>query len=583
MIKDQVFLKSKASYCLDLAKKMGATDATVTVGHSISETVNFRNKFLEASDRSDENLAARGSLIYGNEYSTLSSELGSSAGDATIQVSASAGIGTFMFKYGSYIQVDEEIMRISSPSLTGTNQINVLRGVFATGINTHYSGSLVKAIKPVPIEFRRPSILRASGHTFEYLGYGPGNYSTALPQVQDRTLTEREEFLVQSQEKAGGIVVYTGMNNKGDFYIGNQKKSSTTGEETTYDTPIPTVTGEDPARLSAVFDEVTIKERIVVEGGDSGEILSQFDGPVTFSKSIKSNSDVTVAGKLKITEDTNATSTTSGSLQVAGGVGVGKSMWVAGIITASSYYGDGSNLENITTTTINNNADNRVITGSGTANELNGETNLTFDGTNLDMLNDKKIRLGDSQHLSIYHSTDNDSYIKDTGTGNLKIQIDDGADILIQDIDGKNSAVFDTDAGVKLHWRGSTGAGTKFETTETGATVTGALLVTDDITAFYSTSDKNLKDNISPIKKALDKVNSISGNTFTWKEGNSNQGEDTGVVAQEIETLGLPGIVKDQESGHKSVQYHKLVPLLIEAVKELSAKVDKLEQHTSDK
>ena len=52
MVKDQEFLKSKASYCLDLAKKMGATDVSVTVGHSISETVNFRNKSLEASDLS---------------------------------------------------------------------------------------------------------------------------------------------------------------------------------------------------------------------------------------------------------------------------------------------------------------------------------------------------------------------------------------------------------------------------------------------------------------------------------------------------------------------------------------------------
>ncbi len=42
MVKDQEFLKSKASYCLDLAKKMGATDASVTVGHSISETVNMQ-------------------------------------------------------------------------------------------------------------------------------------------------------------------------------------------------------------------------------------------------------------------------------------------------------------------------------------------------------------------------------------------------------------------------------------------------------------------------------------------------------------------------------------------------------------
>ena len=53
MIKDQEYLKSKASYCLDLAKKLGATDASVTIGNSISETVSFRNKVLEESNRSD--------------------------------------------------------------------------------------------------------------------------------------------------------------------------------------------------------------------------------------------------------------------------------------------------------------------------------------------------------------------------------------------------------------------------------------------------------------------------------------------------------------------------------------------------
>ena len=116
-----------------------------------------------------------------------------------------------------------------------------------------------------------------------------------------------------------------------------------------------------------------------------------------------------------------------------------------------------------------------------------------------------------------------------------------------------------------------------------GAAVTGELQVSGDIIAFYSASDENLKDNITPIEDPLAKVLSISGNTFTWKEGNSHQGEDTGVVAQEIEALGLPGIVKDQDSGHKSVQYHKLVPLLIEAIKELSTKVENLEQKLQDK
>ena len=63
------------------------------------------------------------------------------------------------------------------------------------------------------------------------------------------------------------------MNNKGDFYVGNRRTSSATGEERTYDIPVSTVTGEDPSRLSVVFDEVTVKERLVVEGGDSGQIL----------------------------------------------------------------------------------------------------------------------------------------------------------------------------------------------------------------------------------------------------------------------------------------------------------------------
>jgi PmbA protein len=53
MVKDQDYLKNKASYCLDIAKKLGATDASVTVGNSISETVSFRNKVLDESNRSD--------------------------------------------------------------------------------------------------------------------------------------------------------------------------------------------------------------------------------------------------------------------------------------------------------------------------------------------------------------------------------------------------------------------------------------------------------------------------------------------------------------------------------------------------
>jgi len=72
MIKDQEYLKSKASYCLDLAKKLGATDVSVTVGNSISETVSFRNKVLDESNRSDS-LAISIDTYLGKKKSSISS------------------------------------------------------------------------------------------------------------------------------------------------------------------------------------------------------------------------------------------------------------------------------------------------------------------------------------------------------------------------------------------------------------------------------------------------------------------------------------------------------------------------------
>jgi PmbA protein len=72
MIKNQEYLKTKASYCLDLAKKLGATDASVTVGNSISEIVNFRNNALDESNRSDS-LAINIQTFVGKKKSSISS------------------------------------------------------------------------------------------------------------------------------------------------------------------------------------------------------------------------------------------------------------------------------------------------------------------------------------------------------------------------------------------------------------------------------------------------------------------------------------------------------------------------------
>jgi hypothetical protein len=367
-------------------------------------------------------------------------------------------------------------MRIASSSLTGLNndEITVIRGAVASRQTSHATGSLVKKVRIPSIEFRRPSIIRASGHTFEYLGFGPGNYSTGLPQVQDKTPTEDEEYLSQAQERSAGVVVYTGMNNKGDFYVGNQKKSAATGEEITFNTPIPTVTGQDPSKLSVVFDEVIIKERLVVEGGNSNQLLSQFDGPVTF------NNDTRFNDQVRITNDTDSTSTTTGALIVTGGVGVGKTLTATNIKVGTVHLKSSSN--EITAT-----------------------------------------------------------------TGNLNLCAPSESVVAIC----------------------------------TNTTITGILSVTDDITAFWS-SDERLKDNITPIDDPLAKVLSISGNTFDWNEKSNKSGHDVGLIAQEIEKV-LPEAVTTRDNGYLAVDYHKVVPLLVEAIKDLSDKVEALEQKLSDK
>jgi hypothetical protein len=107
--------------------------------------------------------------------------------------------------------------------------------------------------------------------------------------------------------------------------------------------------------------------------------------------------------------------------------------------------------------------------------------------------------------------------------------------------------------------------------------IQGDVAASGDIVAYY-TSDKKLKDNIQPIQNALDKVNKLGGYTFDWNEElqKARKGHDIGVIAQEVQSV-LPEVVVERDNGYLGVDYQKLVPVLIEAIKELSAKVKELE------
>jgi hypothetical protein len=460
------------------------------------------------SDVSAENLAIRSVPLFDDEILTLVSFA------STTQINVSSPVGaaatTKRFPLGSYIQVDDEIMRVVSG--TDSDKLTVIRGALATLQTPHDNGSLIKKIKPIAIEFRRPSIARASGHTFEYLGYGPGNYSTGLPQVQVTTLSEREEFLVQSQERSGGIVVYNGINSNGDVFNGNTKTSASSGEILSYDIPNPTITGEDPNRLSVVFDEVTIKERLVVEGGNSGTVLSQFNGPVTFDKEVKIKDATNIVGQVKITNPTQSTTTATGALVVSGGVGISKNVNIGGdldITGTTTFTGlldgnGGATIDDIrigiaANNEIDTSAGNLILDSAGGTVEITDHLTVTGVSTfqsNVYLGDGDNLYLGNSNDLQIHHNGTN-SYIDQTvaSTGDLYIRNNrTSGSIYIQsnNSSGALRTVFSATgiSAAELYYDGTK----RIETTNTGAIVTGILTATTgfvpdaDVDAYLGTA-----------------------------------------------------------------------------------------------
>ena len=275
--------------------------ATTTAG--ISSATIYHQVFNAQGgvvNKEDENLSGRQVLEYAGITTTLSAEI-NSASTANVSITS---VENFDLHLGDFLLVDEELVRIkSSPGTSNvsgasgaaTNPLSVLRGVLGTRATTHVVGSIIRRVKVNAVELRRQSILRASGHTFEYIGQGPGNYSTSLPSRIDRKLTPKEELLAQSTNCDGGLNVYTAMNNDGDYFVGNKVINSRSGKEEIFDTPVPTVTGEAVQDAGASFgqelitsNEATISRSLRVEGGPDGNIVSEFDGPVLFNDKITS-------------------------------------------------------------------------------------------------------------------------------------------------------------------------------------------------------------------------------------------------------------------------------------------------------
>ena len=235
----------------------------------------------------EENLGGRSTPMYVGIQTTLASPAAKT--DISITVTDSDGFGL-----GDYITLGDEVMRVKANPTSNT--LLVARGQFATPANVGEVGQVIQKIKVLPMELRRHSILRASAHTFEYLGFGPGNYSTGMPQVQDRILTDDEVLLAQAREQDGGAVVYTGMNDRGEFFTGATKVNGTTGEETTIGAPKITYFGDESkseviSANNGIFDDLIVKNAITVEGGVNQNRTSQFYGPVSYTNKVTVSSE----------------------------------------------------------------------------------------------------------------------------------------------------------------------------------------------------------------------------------------------------------------------------------------------------
>jgi hypothetical protein len=171
----------------------------------------------------------------------------------------------------NYDSVNKELSGVELTARAGDEEVRKIN------IRENNDGS----VAPIAIEFRRHSIMRSGNHTFEYLGFGPGNYSTAFPQTQVETLSQDQIKFSQSIKEEGGVAFYSGLNSNGDLFIGNQIINPVTGQITNEDIAQLNVVGEENTTIET-FSELVLTDKLTVIGGASNQLESIFAGPVTF-------------------------------------------------------------------------------------------------------------------------------------------------------------------------------------------------------------------------------------------------------------------------------------------------------------
>ncbi|MBT5286121.1 MAG: tail fiber domain-containing protein, partial [Euryarchaeota archaeon] len=171
---------------------------------------------------------------------------------------------------------------------------------------------------------------------------------------------------------------------------------------------------------------------------------------------------------------------------------------------------------------------------------------------------------GTTSSVSIADAVLSTENVQDIVGGMVSSNSESGIGVTYNDSTGKLNfsvtAAGVVTAGSNLSYSGST------LNVASSPTFSGTVTAGD----FNSTSDERLKTNIETVADAGSKVAALRGVNFEWKESGA---KTMGVIAQEVEAV-IPEVVATDDEGMKSVNYQAMVGLLIEAVKELQAKVD---------
>jgi len=362
---------------------------------------------------------------------------------------------------------------------------------------------------------------------------------------------------------------------------------------------------------SGASENITSTETVQFKGGtglttsrSGNDITTTLDDTAVTASSYGSQFVVpsfTVDAQGRLTAASNNTAISLSSLGYSGSASADNySSWSFTTDTAgneSVTSGDLVSFAGDTGIDVTHSGDTITIKNTSTNTDTNTITNLTADtgtATNFsgnNAVGPVDIRGGASISTEISGNVitiDNDA--PDTGTPAIRSDghLNRSASLIRSDIGAVNSSgVTSVAAGTGMSFTTITGTGSvamasTFPGTYTiGTTTSHDLRAVGDVIAFYS-SDETLKENIKVIPNALDKVKLIKGVTFDWKDEYLTEERkeyirkrDTGIIAQDVEKV-LPEVVHEKEDGTLGVRYEKIIGLLVESIKELSAEIEEL-------